>query len=66
MRNVFLKKLYTECRGETISRPFSKKAKLSISLDQQSKVLHSSLLLYFQGESFQNVLKLRCRPFGFS
>ena len=39
MRNVFLKKLYTECRGETISRPFSKKAKLSISLDQQSKVL---------------------------
>ena len=33
IRNVFLEKLYTKCGGETIPRPFSKKSKLSISLD---------------------------------
>ena len=40
MRNVFLKKSYTKCGGETIPRRFSKKSKLSISLDQYSKVLY--------------------------
>ena len=34
MRNIFLEKSYTKCGGETIPRPFSKKSKLSISLDQ--------------------------------
>ena len=34
MRNIFLEKSYTKCGGETISRPFSKKSKLSISVDQ--------------------------------
>ena len=34
MRNIFVEKSYTRCGGETISRPFSKKSKLSISLDQ--------------------------------
>ena len=34
MRNVFLEKSYTKCGGETIPRPFSKKSKLSIFLDQ--------------------------------
>ena len=34
MRNVFLKKSYTKCGGETIPRLFSKNPKLSISLDQ--------------------------------
>ena len=34
MRNVFLEKLYTNCVGETIPRPFSKKSKVSISLGQ--------------------------------
>ena len=38
IRNVFLEKSFTKCYGETISRPSSKKSKLSISLDQQSKV----------------------------
>ena len=33
MRNVFLKKSYTRCGGETIHIPLSKKSKLSISLD---------------------------------
>ena len=39
MRNIVLEKLYVKCGGKTISRPFSKKLKLSISLDQLSKVL---------------------------
>ena len=36
MRNIFFEKPYTKysgCSGETIPRPFSKRAKLSISLD---------------------------------
>ena len=34
MRNIFLEISYTKCGGEAIPRPFSKKSKLSISLDQ--------------------------------
>ena len=34
MRNIFLEKLYSKCRGETIPRPFSKNSKLSIYLFQ--------------------------------
>ena len=34
MRNIFLEKLYIKCGGETIPWPFSKKSKLSMSLDQ--------------------------------
>ena len=33
MRNIFVEKSYTKCSGETIPRPFSKKLKLSRSLD---------------------------------
>ena len=34
MRNIFLEKSHTKCGGETNPRSFSKKSKLSISLDQ--------------------------------
>ena len=34
MRNIFLKKTYPKCGGDTLHRPFSKKSKLSKSLDQ--------------------------------
>ena len=34
MWNVFLEISYTKCGGETIPKPFSKKSKLSISLDE--------------------------------
>ena len=34
IRNTFLEKSYTKYDRETIPRPFSKKPKLSISLDQ--------------------------------
>ena len=46
IRNIFVEKSYTRCAGETIPRPLSKKLKLSISLDQQCKVLNSLFLLY--------------------
>ena len=36
LRNIFLEKFYTRCGGETSPRPFSKKLKLRIPLDQQS------------------------------
>ena len=34
MRNMFLRKPYTKCVGETIPRPFSGKSNLNISADQ--------------------------------
>ena len=46
MRNIFLENSYTKCGGETIPKPFSKKSKLSMSLDQFSKVFYSSFLLH--------------------
>ena len=38
MKNIFIENLYANCDGETILRPFSKKLKLIISLDQQSEI----------------------------
>ena len=46
MRNIFLQQSCSKCGGETIPRPFSKKLKLSRSLDPEFKVLYSLLLLY--------------------
>ena len=34
MRTIFLEKSFSKCGRETIARPFSKKSKLNISLDQ--------------------------------
>ena len=45
MRNLFLVKLYTRCGRETIPIPFSKNSKLSITLDQYSKVVY--ILFFF-------------------
>ena len=39
MINTFLEKSYTKCGGGASPRPFCKKSKLSIPLDQQSKML---------------------------
>ena len=41
MRNIFPEKSYIKCGRETIPRTFSKKSKLSTSLNQYSKVLYS-------------------------
>ena len=45
-RNIFLEKSYTKHGGETIPRPFFKKSKLSVYLDQYSKALYIFLLLF--------------------
>ena len=39
IRNIFLGKSYSKCGGESSPRPLNKKLQLSISLDQQSKML---------------------------
>ena len=44
-RNIFVEKSYTNCGGETSPRPFSKKLKLTTSLDQQPKVLYNLFIL---------------------
>ena len=46
MSNIFVEKSYTKCARETTPRRSSKILKLSISLDQQCKVLNSLFLLY--------------------
>ena len=54
MRNVFLEMSTTKCGGEASPRPFFKKLKLSISLDQEFEMLYSLFLLYIQVEVYQN------------
>ena len=54
MRHIFLEKSCTKSGGEASPRPFSKKSKLSTSLDQQSEMLYSLFLLYVQVEVYQN------------
>ena len=53
MKNIFLEKSYTKCSGETISRPFSKKSKLSISLDKYSKAF---VFIVCEIEDYRNIL----------
>ena len=49
IRNIFLEKSYAKCGGAgTIPTPFSKNSKLSVSLDKQSIVLYSLILLYIK------------------
>ena len=43
---MFLEKPYTKCGRETIPRPFSKKSKLYLFLDQYSKVLYVLFSLF--------------------
>ena len=59
MRNIFLEKPYTKCAEESIPRTFSKKSKLSISLDQQSEFLFRGLV-YLPVDEHQSILKLKC------
>ena len=34
IRSIFVEKSYTKCGGEAVSRPFSQKSKLNLSLNQ--------------------------------
>ena len=69
-RDIFLEKLYSKCGGETSPSLFSKKLKLTVSLDQWFKVSYSLFLLYGKLRAIEiygpNILKLSCRPFAFT
>ena len=52
--SLFLEKSYTKCIEETILRPFSKKSKLSISLDQYSELLFILFLLFGKSKTFES------------
>ena len=60
VRNIFQEKSCIKGGRETSPRPFSKKSKLRISLDELSEILPTLFLLYAQLEDYQNILKLRC------
>ena len=46
IKKIFLETSYIKYGGETIPRPFHKKSKLGISLDQWSQVLHRLIILH--------------------
>ena len=60
IRNIFIEKSYRKYGGKACPRPFCKKSKLSISLDQQTEIIYNLFLLSVQVEVYQNILKLRC------
>ena len=70
MRISIFEKSCTKCDGDIITRPSSKKSKLSISLGQHSEILYRlNVMLPFmvwQVEDYQNILKLNCRPLVFT
>ena len=65
IRNIFLEN-DIQSMVRNYSRPFSKKSKLSISLNELSKVLYSLPLLYVKLRTIQNILKLSWRPLAFN
>ena len=66
MKNISFERSSTNVVKKTISRLFSKKPKLSITLDQKSKVLYNLFLLYAKIQGYRNALKLCCRPIAFT
>ena len=66
MRNTFLEKPNTKYGRKPNPRPFYKKSKLSLSLDQQFERLKNLFLLYALVEVYQNILKLRCWTLAFT
>ena len=47
MRNIFLEKSYTECRGQASPRLFYKNSKLRISLDQLFEIAIIKFVLLY-------------------
>ena len=62
--DISLEKPFLKCGRETIPRSIFKKSKLSIYLDQLSKVLYSLLLLHAKLRAIK--LKLSCRALAFT
>ena len=56
LRNIFLEESYIKCGGETTPRPFFKKSKLSISLDQCAKAfVITFVIIVYQVEDCPNL-----------
>ena len=66
MRKIFLEKLCTKFVRETIPRLFSKKWKLSISLNQYSKSFIYFVLIVSPVDDYRKWLKLNCSLFAFT
>ena len=66
MRTIFLEILYTKCGGETVLRPFSKKSKLSISLNKQSQNYINFVFIVCRVDECRNILKLIRRLLAFT
>ena len=64
--NNFLEKSCTKCDGGISLRPFLKKSKLSMSVDQQFEASCSLFSLYVEVEDYQNILKLRYSSLAFT
>ena len=64
-RSIFLEKSYTKYGGETSPRLFSGKLKLSISQNQQSRLLQF-VFSVCQVEGHRNILKLICESLAFT
>ena len=62
MRNIFLEKSYTKCGGEANPRLLHKKIKIK----HISGSTVGNVFFDVQVEVYQNILKLRCRPFAFT
>ena len=60
MRNIFLEKSYTKCGEAASPRPFYKKSKFNMYLDQQSEMVYSFVFLYVRVEVYQYILTLKC------
>ena len=58
VRYIFLEKPFIKCCAPANPRSFYKNRKLSISPDQQSKMIQSLFQLYVQVVVYQNILKL--------
>ena len=50
MRNIFLEKSYTKCGEAASLRPFYKKSKFNMYLDQQSEMVYNFVFWYVRVE----------------
>ena len=66
MRIICLEKSYIKMLWRNYPRTHSKKQKLDISLDQQSKLFLQIIFIVCQDLDYRNILKLNGRPLPFA
>ena len=67
MRNIFIKKSYTQCAGETIPRPnLFKKMKIKCISGSIVQSFIQFVFIICQVEDYWNILKLSSKPFAFT